>query len=149
MKRIKINRAKLGELPKFRVGYGSASIDVPYPINPREGRCDSCHRSKDDGNIRQTNLHHWKYAYQHKTLKNNPLLVLDNLSELCFTCHGYGDAFRSLFEKDTSERNWMLMNTALLMPEDMKRRLDMFCRGYLMARKSDKKKIKLEEWFEE
>lgn len=149
MRRIRINKTKADEYPKFRVGYGSTTVDVPYPVNPREGVCDACKRSKESGEINITSLHHWKYAYHHKTLKKDPWLVLDNLSELCYTCHEFADALRVLFEKNLKGKEWMIVKTALLMPEDMKRRLDKFCRGYLTAREVDKKKVKLEEWFED
>ena len=148
MRRIKINKNKLSEYMKYPVGYGSVSVMVPYPMNPREGVCDACQRSKSKGEINKTALHHWKYAYQHKTIKKDPLLALDNLSELCFICHTDADGFRQLLEKERKGREWMLLRTALLMPSDMKERLDKFCKAYLNARKNDKK-TKLEEYFED
>jgi len=77
----------MNELPKWPVGYGKKKrIMVPYPENPREGICDSCRRSVHRNDIKTTQLHHWKYAYKDRSLRKNPLLVLENLSEFCYSC---------------------------------------------------------------
>lgn len=59
MKKIKINKNKLKEYPKWTVGYGNNSVEVNYPENPREGICDACGRSLDKKQITVTQLHHW------------------------------------------------------------------------------------------
>ena len=147
MKKYKINKNKKKELPKFPVGYGSLVVMLPYPVNPREGKCDACSRDIRNGTINRTALHHWIYAYKHKTVKKDPFLVLDNCSELCWGCHKNADALRTALTMK-KENLWMLVKTALLMPQPLKEKLDYFCRQYLEARKGDKK-AKLEEYFEE
>ena len=138
----------MDEYPKFPVGYGSTRVMLPYPVNPREGICDACKRSKVKGEIDRTQLHHWMYAYRHNTVMKDPFKVLENLSELCFSCHNDADSFRQLFEKDRKGKEWMMVRTALLMPPRMKERLDKFCRAYVHARRKDVK-TKLEEYFED
>lgn len=83
----------------FKVRYatsGGGGIVVTLPFDPRKGKCDACGKSKEDGEIKTTALHHWWYAYQAKTVRENPLLALDNISELCFYDHQLGDGIRAL-----------------------------------------------------
>jgi len=161
LKRYKIDKNKIGDYPTFPVGYGrKLRVMVPYPVKPREGKCDACGRSIKSHSIKQTHLHHWMYEYHHKTVQKDPSLALVNCSELCPWCHRKGDAFRELFEKaigKTDQNMWMYVKLALLMPSkgrnnglSMKERLDRFCRQYLVARESDtSKKYKIEHFFEE
>jgi len=138
LKHIEISEGKIKGLSKFPVGYGKKLVvQVPYPESPREGKCDCCGRSRADKEIKRTALHHWKYAYHHNTIKKKPLLVLKNVNEFCFSCHNIADALRSLFEKNRGTKDWYLVKTALLMPEDMKERLDKFCNSYMIARKPE------------
>jgi len=148
VKKYKINKNKIDEYPKFRVGYGSnLSVMVPYPENPREGVCDSCGRSIHKGEINVTQLHHFKYSFKGKTVKKDPLKALENLSELCHTCHRLGDSLRELLFL-TEEKLWMVVKTALLMPEEMKVKLDKVARSWLHARRGDKK-VRLEQYFDD
>ena len=62
---------------------------------PRKGICDACGKSVGNG-IQKTNIHHWKYAYGWKKVRENPSLALDNTSELCYSCHQIADALRNL-----------------------------------------------------
>lgn len=146
MKKLKINKNKAEDWPKFPVGYGKGVvIMVPYPMNPREGRCDACGRSVQRGDIKTTHLHHWIYAYKHNTVKKDPFKVLENLSEVCYTCHKVADALRNLlFLK--KEKLWMVVKAALLMPDELKRKLDWLTRAWLNARKTDKKRTKLNHY---
>jgi len=129
----------MNELPKWPVGYGKKKrIMVPYPENPREGICDSCRRSVHRNDIKTTQLHHWKYAYKDRSLRKNPLLVLENLSEFCYSCHMIGDALRILL-RPSKERLTSVIAVGLLMPPDMKEKMDYIARSWIAARKRDKK----------
>lgn len=139
MRKHKISKKKAKELPTWPVGYGRKNrIMVPYPENPREGICDSCRRSVHRNDIKTTNLHHWKYSHRIRTIKKDPLLVLENLSELCYSCHRNGDSLRVLLTP-TKERLTSVVAVALLMPPDMKGKMDYFARSWIAARKRDKK----------
>ena len=83
----------------YKVRYETAhggGIVVELPFNPRKGKCDGCGKAVASGEIKTTALHHWWYAYQPKTVKENPILALENTSELCFGCHPCADAIRAL-----------------------------------------------------
>ena len=143
MRKLKVNKTKLDEYPKWPVTYQNTKIMVPYPANPREGKCDSCGRSVARGDIKTTQLHHWLYAYKAPTVKKNPLFALDNASELCYSCHQLADALRTLFTI-RDERLGHLVMVGLLMPnmrkktrKSMKDKMDWFARAWLSARKKD------------
>jgi hypothetical protein len=145
LRKLKVNKNKLDEYPKWPVGYGTIRVMVPYPANPREGKCDACARTVKSGQIKTTQLHHWIYKYKHNTIKKNPLLALENLSELCYSCHQIADALRQLMDI-RDERLKQIVLVALLMPnkrdkkrKSMKDRLDWFARAWQSARKKDKK----------
>ena len=79
---------------KYQMAHGGG-VTVYLPFNPRKGKCEAC--GKIVGvNIRMTALHHWWYAYQPKTVKEHPLLALENTTELCYGCHQVADAIRAL-----------------------------------------------------
>ena len=69
----------------FRVIYHNTPIFVPMDSSPRKGICSACRRKKPD--IKVTALHHWKYAYQTKTIKKDPQNALGNSTEFCFSSH--------------------------------------------------------------
>lgn len=97
---------------KYAVKYAMAhggGITVYLDFNPRKGVCHGCGKSVARGEIRGTQLHHWWYAYQPKTVKDNPVLALDNTSELCFYCHELADAIRALLYSNP-ERAAMVAN---------------------------------------
>jgi hypothetical protein len=71
-------------------------IVVYLPENPHKGVCQACGLSKARGEIKFTAFHHWWYAYQPETVKKNPVLVLENTSEVCFGCHQVADSIRAL-----------------------------------------------------
>lgn len=87
----KVNGYKI----RYETAHGNGIV-VTLPEDPRKHICDSCKKSVAAGEIRVTALHHWWYAYQPKTVKENPILAIDNTSELCFGCHPLGDAIRAL-----------------------------------------------------
>jgi len=83
----------------YKIRYETAhghGIVVTLPYDPRKHKCDACGKSVAAGEIRVTALHHWWYAFQPDTVKENPQLAVENTSELCFGCHPLGDAIRAL-----------------------------------------------------
>jgi hypothetical protein len=79
------------------------------------------------------------------TIKKDPYKALENLSELDFGCHQIADSLREILTIK-KERLINVIQVALLMPEEMKDKLDWVARAWLNARKTDKKKTKLEEF---
>lgn len=77
-------------------GNQGKGVVVTLPFDPHKRICEACGKSVARGEIKFTAFHHWWYAYAPKTVKDNPILVLDNTSELCFYCHEVGDAIRAL-----------------------------------------------------
>jgi len=102
----KLEDKKMSEKKKdYKVRYETAhghGIVVTLPFDPRKHICDSCGKSVADGEIRVTALHHWWYAYQPNTVRENPILAIENTSELCFGCHPIGDAIRALLYANPS-----------------------------------------------
>jgi hypothetical protein len=86
---------KKGYKIRYETAHGGGVI-VTLPFDPRKHKCDACGKSVALGEIKVTALHHWWYAYQPKTVQENPLLALENTSELCFGCHQIADAIRAL-----------------------------------------------------
>ena len=80
---------------RYQQSHGGGVV-VELPFNPRKGKCDSCGKTIASGEIKTTAMHHWYYQYAPKTVKENPLLALENTSELCFGCHQVADAIRAL-----------------------------------------------------
>jgi len=84
---------------KYRTKYAGTrgkGVYVTLPFDPRKGVCEACGRSVHEGEIKSTALHHWWYAYKPATVAKNPLLALENTSELCYGCHQIADAIRLL-----------------------------------------------------
>jgi len=77
-------------------GSRGKGVTVCLPIDPRKHVCQACGKSVLKGEIKTTSLHHWWYAYQPATVKDNPALALHNTSELCYYCHQLADAIRAL-----------------------------------------------------
>jgi hypothetical protein len=86
---------KAGYKIRYETAHGGGVI-VTLPFDPRKHRCDACGKSIEKGEIKVTALHHWYYAYQPKTVQENPMLALDNTSEVCYGCHQVADAVRAL-----------------------------------------------------
>lgn len=80
---------------KYAGAHGKGVI-VTLPEDPRKHICSACKKSVMVGEIRMTALHHWWYSYQPNTVRDNPILALENTSELCFGCHQPADAIRAL-----------------------------------------------------
>ena len=119
------------KLKKYAVIYHKTTIMVPYPRNPRIGICQACGRSKDKKEIKTTQLHHWFYKYDVKTVKKNPLLALENAVELCYRCHKIADAFRSLIIEIRPENYEWIAMVGKIMPEWMQKRFNQICQLWL------------------
>jgi len=140
LKKLKIDRAKLKDYPRWPVKYQKSVIMVPYPENPREGVCDACGRSVHKGEIKITHLHHHIYAYKMNTVKEDRLKALENCSELCYTCHRIADALRNLLFLREESLDFVI-RIAMLLPKALKEKLDIIVPLYLEARKKDKEKL--------
>lgn len=93
--------SKKRKIPRtgYHIKYAGArgkGVVVTLPEDPRKHICSACKKSVAAGEIRMTALHHWWYAYQPDTVRENPILAVENTSELCFGCHPLGDAIRAL-----------------------------------------------------
>jgi hypothetical protein len=139
LRKFKVNKRKSDSLPVFKIPYGNSSIEVPYPENPQEYKCDACGRSVSRHQIDTTILDHWRLAYRTKTLAKEPWKALENLNELCATDHKLRLALKSLLNP-REEELWTVTQVGLLMPEEMKRKMDRVARSWLIARKTDKSK---------
>lgn len=91
---------------------------------------------------------HNSYQYKTAAIKKDPYKVLDNLVEFCFGCHKIGDSLREILYLK-KERLITVIQVGLLMPTEMKEKLDWVAKAWLVARKTDKKKVKLEEFIED
>lgn len=82
----------------YKIKYAGSrgkGVIVYLPEDPRKHKCSCCGKVVGE-EIKTTALHHWWYAYQPETVKNNPILVLDNTIEVCYGCHQMADAIRAL-----------------------------------------------------
>lgn len=69
----KVKKLKpIGYKIRYETAHGGGIV-VTLPYNPRKGKCDACKKSVANGEIRVTALHHWFYAYQPKTVQENPI----------------------------------------------------------------------------
>jgi hypothetical protein len=94
----------------------------------RIGICKGCGNSVKEGKIKWTAFHHWRYAYQPKTVKENPILVYDNATEFGYCCHGVADSLRDILDVKDSER---VINIMLTLPPDLKAKLYKIINGYI------------------
>lgn len=65
-------------------------VDVSYDV--RKGVCECC------GKKGLTSRHHWLYEFTLKQVREQPVLALKNVSELCFLCHGAANTLRKYYE---------------------------------------------------
>lgn len=126
------------KLKKYGVTYQKTRILVPYPRNPRTGICKVCGRSKAKGEIKTTQLHHWFYAYETKTVKKNPLLALENTIEVCFRCHKIADWLRDATTGTRPENIKWIIDVAKQMPEWMQKRFTRICELWLKEIEKEK-----------
>jgi len=127
---------KVGIIPAQTIGYGERhkiKVTLPYPI--RKGVCESCGSSIAAGEIHTTQMHHWVYAYQNDTVKANPMLVLENTVEVCFTDHQIADGLRMILRFSPKR----IVEVAMLMEKwdktkPLLKRLEEFCFLFLRRR---------------
>ena len=131
---------KLEYRKKYKMRYAGAHGNgcvIYLPFDPRKGICQCCgkskHRIMPDGKpeIKSTQIHHWRYAFQPETVKKNPILILENTSELCFPCHQVADGLRSITKMSTERTVGVIM----LMPKELKERITRICVMYQEAMK--------------
>ena len=76
----------------YTLKYKHATVRLPF--NPRKGVCMACGKSVKKGEIKVTQMHHYRYAYSVTQVKKHPELALRNTLELCYTHHQLADAIR-------------------------------------------------------
>ena len=81
------------------------TVNVDYPI--RKGICECCRRKG------KTQLHHWKYSYTSKQIKNNPILALENTTELDFYCHRLANMIVHITKEKQRIEKLMLIKSQL------------------------------------
>ena len=146
MKKYTVAKSKIPHLPTFPLKYGDDVIDVAYPENPQENVCDAYGASVIKGEIDTTYMDHWVKSYKANTIRKDPQKALDNLSELCFTCHNVQVNYKRTYGVIHKKNLWRMVKVGLLMPRDMKEKVDWVAKAWLNARRTDKKE-KLEDYF--
>jgi len=121
---------------RYAMSHGGG-ITVSLPYDPRKRVCEACGKSVEEGEIKVTALHHWYYAYQAKSVKENPLLALENTSELCFYDHQLGDAIR-MFLYAAPQR---VANVARLLKGDQKKHFIEVMKAVILEFESSEKNI--------
>jgi hypothetical protein len=77
----------------LKLRYRQTTINLPDMTRP--SRCACCSRTHTQkGKPLQIQLHHFRYVYPTKTVKQFPMLALENTVPLCFKCHRVADAVR-------------------------------------------------------
>ena len=105
---------------------------IVLPFDPHKGVCMACGKSKykyvnGEPEIKITAFHHWVYAYKAETVRNNPILVLDNTVEICWACHKVADALRDMLYM-SPERTVSIM---IHMPKTLSIKFALVCNLYL------------------
>jgi len=75
-------------MKKQSVKYRRATVLVETNYKIRNKKCSVCGRKG------VTQLHHWKYKYTTKQVKENHILALEETQELCFFCHRIANAMK-------------------------------------------------------
>ena len=103
--------ARMSKNKCYRMRYAGSSgggCVVTLPFDPRRHVCEACGKVVGE-EIKSTALHHWFYAYQPKTVKKNPLLALENTTELCYYCHTQiADPIRALLYANPKRVAWVV-----------------------------------------
>jgi len=132
------------KIKKYAVVYEKETIMVPLLEPPRKGICEACKRKVSSTGIKTTQIHHFKYAYRLPLVREKPELALHHTKELCYSCHKIGDALRELLH-NKEENISKVVDVAILMPEDMKLKMDKLAELWL-ARRQDKVKQKMSDY---
>ena len=119
-------------MPKFPVVYQRRTVHVELDSSPKEGRCDACGKECGKG-IKQTAIHHHKYAYSWKYVSEHPEAALHYTSELDYSCHQIGNALMVLMRVKLESVD-RIMGVARLMPDDLKEKMDKLCSLWLEER---------------
>jgi len=135
-----MNPIQLKPRPKKRYSVRYQTITVYFDQPVRRDICDGCGKSKHKGEIKNTQGHHWIYAYKPETVKKNPKLALENRSELCYFCHQIADALRVLCELQPHQLK-RVMQIAFLMPPNFQRKFTVISRQYLVGSQKRAKKL--------
>lgn len=118
--------------------YQRTRISLYYPIPIRTGCCVACGRCKSKGEIKTTQKHHMKYAYETKTVLKNPALALENTLELCFGCHPIADGLRDLLlsnPRGALRSINRIVQVAELLPPEQQKHFTKLCRIWLKRNK--------------
>ena len=114
-------------MPIFVIQYGkNDTIELPYPENPIEGKCDACgrlvneieHKFYPSSYVHKTFIHHWKVGYNRSQLKRNPWVVIPNINELCMGCLRDAKALMTLSNKKR-EQMAKAANLLMIMPRHL------------------------------
>jgi hypothetical protein len=93
--------------------YKKTHIRIRKDLVNKPKVCQGCGKTVGK-EIKKLDCHHWKYEFESKEVKANPILVLKNTSWLCFRCHRIGDAIRITCEDLFKTRDLTkLMNKAI------------------------------------
>jgi len=119
---------------KQRIYYQRTRFSFIFPVPIRTGCCVACKRCKSKGEIKVTQMHHTKYAFETKTVKKNPLLALENTLELCFGCHPVADGLRDILL--SNPRGGLrsinrIIQVVKLLPEEQQDHFTKLCKVWL------------------
>lgn len=123
---------KKNVLPIQTVGYGEhhkIRVKIPYPV--RKGVCQVCGKSVAKGEIKVTQIHHFKYAYRNETVKKNPLLALENTIEVCYGCHQILDGLRAILRMSPQR----VVQAMQHLPDDQQKKMKKICYLYWKVNK--------------
>ena len=132
----KTNKKKTSNVQN--IYYQRTKIRLYYPVQIRKGCCEACKRCKSKGEIKVTQRHHTKYAYETKTVLKNPALALENSLELCFGCHPIADGLRDLLlsnPRGALRSINRIIQVVRLLPPDQQAHFTKLCRAWLREKK--------------
>ena len=122
-----------------KVYYQKTHISIKgYPVQIRRGICIGCKRNKHKGEIKTTQLHHMKYAFETETVLKNPILALENTLELCFGCHPVADGLRDILLSNPRgglRKIERIMQIIKLLPPEQQQYFTDLARAWLKERK--------------
>ena len=129
---MKKKKKKETLIPIQTIGYGESHkirVKIPFPI--RKGVCQVCGKSIAKGEIKTTQMHHFKYKYRIATVKANPLLALENTIEVCYGCHQILDGLRAILRMSPQR----VVQAILHLPDDQQKKMKKICYLYWKVKK--------------